>query len=196
MRQGWEWSIRSWIWFVRNRTLVRAIFIFLDWPMAHRRKAVEGLRPSFFGPRIPDFLSRLVALSNFMRLSLRESRMRGRRLCCAVGNPGNAGANMGHPCRAVELLWSCGTRHRLAGQGCGIPHLAKNERDVGHPAVGARIELKSASLDGYFASKAVIVSMRAASSSSTFATTGTCSSASFQLSCSIASRTPGSVFTP
>jgi hypothetical protein len=30
-----------------------------------------------FGPRIPDFLSRLVALSDFMRLSLRESRTRG-----------------------------------------------------------------------------------------------------------------------
>jgi hypothetical protein len=51
------------------------------------------------GPRIPDFLSRLVALSNFMRL--RESRMRGRGWCCVVGNPGNAGANLGHPCRSV-----------------------------------------------------------------------------------------------
>ncbi len=34
--------------------------------------------PIDFGPRIPDFLSRLAALSNFMRLSLRESRTRGR----------------------------------------------------------------------------------------------------------------------
>jgi hypothetical protein len=32
-----------------------------------------------FVPRIPDFLSRFVALSNFLRLSLRGSRTRGRR---------------------------------------------------------------------------------------------------------------------
>ena len=37
-----------------------------------------GLRPIFFGPRIPDFLSTLVASSKTLRLSLRESRMRGR----------------------------------------------------------------------------------------------------------------------
>jgi hypothetical protein len=28
------------------------------------------------------------------------------------------------------------------GEGCGIPHLAKNERDVGHPAVVAGMEPK------------------------------------------------------
>jgi hypothetical protein len=50
----------------------------------------------FIGPRIPDFLSRLVALSNVVRLSLGESRMRGRGECRIVGNPGNAGANVGH----------------------------------------------------------------------------------------------------
>ena len=61
-----------------------------------------GLRPIFFVPRIPDFLSKLVALSNFMRLSLRESRMRGRGLYCVVENPGNAGANVGHPDRVVH----------------------------------------------------------------------------------------------
>jgi hypothetical protein len=38
-----------------------------------------GFGPFFPNPRIPDFLSGLVALSNFMRLSLRESRIRGRR---------------------------------------------------------------------------------------------------------------------
>jgi hypothetical protein len=42
---------------------------------------------------------------------------------------------MGPPVR------SCGARERLEGKVCGIPHLAKNERDVGHPAVGAGIEL-------------------------------------------------------
>jgi hypothetical protein len=39
-------------------------------------------------------------------------------------------------------MWICGTRHRIEGQTCGIPHLAKNERDVGHPAIGAGIEQK------------------------------------------------------
>jgi hypothetical protein len=28
------------------------------------------------------------------------------------------------------LVWSCGTRDRLEGEACGIPHLAKNERDA------------------------------------------------------------------
>jgi hypothetical protein len=35
-------------------------------------------------------------------------------------------------------------RDRLEGEARGIPHLAKNERDVGHPAIGAGIEPKSA----------------------------------------------------
>jgi hypothetical protein len=32
---------------------------------------------------------------------------------------------------------------QVEGEACGIPHLAKNERDVGHPAVAAGIEFKS-----------------------------------------------------
>jgi hypothetical protein len=35
-----------------------------------------------------------------------------------------------------------GTLDRLEGEACGIPHLAKNERDVGHPALVAGIEPK------------------------------------------------------
>ena len=31
---------------------------------------------------------------------------------------------------------------QLRGEGCGIPHLAKNERDVGHPASVAGIKLE------------------------------------------------------
>ena len=27
-------------------------------------------------------------------------------------------------------MWICGTRERLEGEACGIPHLAKNERDA------------------------------------------------------------------
>src|ERR1700678_1792016 len=57
--------------------------------------------PIVFVPRIPDFLSRFVALSKFMRLSLRESRTRAGRWWRAIGNPGNAGANVGHPYGAV-----------------------------------------------------------------------------------------------
>jgi hypothetical protein len=48
-----------------------------------------------------------------------------------------AGANMGHPCGSVGP--ATGLRET-----CGIPHLAKNERDVGHPALVAGIEQKSA----------------------------------------------------
>jgi hypothetical protein len=39
---------------------------------------------------------------------------------------------------------SCGVRKRLEGEACGIPHLAKNERDVGHPAVFAGDEAQRA----------------------------------------------------
>jgi hypothetical protein len=35
--------------------------------------ALMGLRPVVFGPRTPDFLSRLVALANCMRLSLMKA---------------------------------------------------------------------------------------------------------------------------
>jgi hypothetical protein len=36
-------------------------------------KAIGGASPVFFVPRTPDFLSRLVALSNSMRLSLKKA---------------------------------------------------------------------------------------------------------------------------
>jgi hypothetical protein len=45
------------------------------------QKTIEALHPVFFGPRTPDFLSRLVALSNFIRLSLMKSRTRGHVWC-------------------------------------------------------------------------------------------------------------------
>jgi hypothetical protein len=46
--------------------------------------------------------------------------------------------------RTWAPVWSCGDRNRLEGEACGIPHLAKNERDVGHPAVVAGMEPKRA----------------------------------------------------
>jgi hypothetical protein len=45
-------------------------------------------------------------------------------------------------CERRAPVWSCGTRERLEGEACGIPHLAKNERDVGHPTIVAGIEPK------------------------------------------------------
>src|SRR5277367_3907209 len=46
--------------------------------------------------------------------------------------------------RSKEPLRSRGDRSRLEGQTRGIPHLAKNERDVGHPAIVKGIESKGA----------------------------------------------------
>ena len=46
------------------------------------------------------------------------------------------------------MVGECGTgvdssaRDRLEGEARGIPHFAKNERDVGHPAIGAGIDLQ------------------------------------------------------
>jgi hypothetical protein len=41
--------------------------------LVERAKAMVGLRPFLFVPRTPNFLSRLVALSNSMRLSLKKA---------------------------------------------------------------------------------------------------------------------------
>src|SRR5277367_6937433 len=81
------------------------------WPLPAARSRESG-SPIVFGPRIPDFLSRLVALSNFMRLSLRESRIRGCGRFCMVGNPGNAGANMGHPAIVSGMESKSAARYR------------------------------------------------------------------------------------
>jgi hypothetical protein len=45
-------------------------------------------------------------------------------------------------------LQSCGERCWREGKAYGIPHLAKNERDVGHPAVGAGLEPQKACCGG------------------------------------------------
>src|SRR5271156_121634 len=42
------------------------------------------------------------------------------------------------------FVWIRGTRERLEGEAGGIPHLAKNERGVGHPALVTGIEAKRA----------------------------------------------------
>ena len=47
-------------------------------------------------------------------------------------------------CEHAAPVRSCGTRGRLEREACGIPHLAKNERDVGHPAIADGIGPKNA----------------------------------------------------
>jgi len=49
-------------------------------------------------------------------------------------------------CEHGAPLQSGGVRERFEGQDCGIPHLAKNERGVGHPALVAGIEPKAHSM--------------------------------------------------
>ncbi len=54
--------------------------------------------------------------------------------------------------RTLARTW--GTRaeplgpRQLEGEACGIPHLAKNERDVGHPAMAEGIEPESPLTEG------------------------------------------------
>jgi hypothetical protein len=67
----------------------------------------------------------------------------------------------------VKGKWQAGFRQSFLGwiceaadsprKGCGIPHLAKNERDVGHPAICAEMEPKSA---GQLLSNFVVVKQK------------------------------------
>ena len=43
-------------------------------------------------------------------------------------------------CERGVPLRSCEVRSRLEGEAFRIPHLAKNERDMGHPAIGVGME--------------------------------------------------------
>src|SRR5271165_2081966 len=78
-------------------------------------RGVEQLHAAFF-ERKPHMRSWLVM----------RSRKSGQRWC-----------EHGAPVR------SCRDLSRLEGKGCGIPHPAKNERDVGDPGFVAGIEPKS-----------------------------------------------------
>ena len=70
-------------------------------------------------------------------VSFKENRIRGPGECSEVGNPGRPSfsAHVRWGERGAPV-WSCGTRQRLEGETDGIPHLAKNERDVEHPSIG------------------------------------------------------------
>ena len=52
------------------------------------------------------------------------------------------GSQMAWPSLLCKKKCFCVTLNMLEGEARGIPHLAKNERDVGHPALVAGIELK------------------------------------------------------
>jgi hypothetical protein len=51
----------------------------------------------------PDFLSRLVALADFMRLSLRKAAHVVVGKCCVIGNPGPLGMTKGERLIRGEL---------------------------------------------------------------------------------------------
>ena len=109
-----------------NSTLV------VDGPMRHdhlglkgwvkSRKAFVRASPLVFGPRIPDFLSRLVTLSNFMRLSLRESRIRVV-ASAASRKSGQRWCEHGAPVRSFGALSSLSGRLRYP--------TSREKRDVG-----------------------------------------------------------------
>jgi hypothetical protein len=46
------------------------------------------------------------------------------------------------------MLACCGDYQRFEGEARGIPYLAKNERDMGHPAVVAGIVLRASWVNG------------------------------------------------
>jgi hypothetical protein len=98
-------------------------------------------RPVFIDPRIPDFLSGLLALSYFMRLSLRESRIRGRRRCWLVGiratlartwaRPFRVGVSGGVDVRCGDLARrDVGHHSRLGEKNRKHPHTALMTRDL------------------------------------------------------------------
>ena len=87
----------------------------------------------------PDFLWRPVTLGICMVVA--SSAKYGIRVRFGRDDKGRRGVLPGR--EVAERI--CGARSRLEGKACGIPHLAKNERDVGHPAIGAGIKSKTAS---------------------------------------------------
>jgi hypothetical protein len=68
-------------------------------------KALVGLRPVFFGPPTPDFPLRLVALLNFMRLSLMKAAY-GPCPVLRSRNPDTLGRTWGNRPLLGPLRWS------------------------------------------------------------------------------------------
>src|ERR1700678_1706962 len=87
-------------------------------------------------PHTPGFTVKFVAVDELHAAFLNESRTRGRCLGPRTGNPGIS--------LVFREMWdSTDVDHQVhrmnresEGKSSGIPHLAKNERDVGHPSLG------------------------------------------------------------
>jgi hypothetical protein len=88
----------------------------------------------------PDFLLSLVASASFMRLSLLKAAH------VAVGEihvqeirvrSGPTARRGRRDDNSVAEWWELVDPTKLRSERCGIPHLAKNERDVGHPSLAA-----------------------------------------------------------
>jgi hypothetical protein len=162
----------------------------IRFPLVRNERPLWGLRPSFSAHvrwcerRAP---LRICGTRTGLRGSSGESRMKFREPTKLHRKSGVWGT------RRLVRGWCPLDREQLFCHGLRLESVSAS-RTMVKPALSNSSNVAAEII--YFASKAVIVSIRAASSSRTFATTGTCSSARFQLSCSMASRTPGSVFTP
>jgi hypothetical protein len=77
---------------------------------------------------------KFVAVDELHAAFLNESRTRGRGLVPRTGNPGISLVFREMWDSTALSLWLSIHPH-LAVKICGIPHLAKNERDVGHPSL-------------------------------------------------------------
>jgi hypothetical protein len=87
-----------------------------------------------------DFDSSL-SITHYARSCSNEQTVRSETKGCGGLRPSFSAH--GRWCERRAPVWICGSRSRLEGETHGIPHLAKNERDVGHPAIGPGIEPKS-----------------------------------------------------
>jgi hypothetical protein len=106
--------------------------------------------PGQVGFAPPDFLWKLVALTDLMRLSLRERRTRNLVQCRAAGNPGRDDkGKVGFP----------------VGIGCTDPRSQK--RDLGHPSIVADAALAGTLFRVFGAATALCQASRPAAQGST-----------------------------
>jgi hypothetical protein len=98
------------------------------------RKAVVGFAHRF-RPTYPGFPVEVGGVEQLHAAFFERKPHTRSWLVLRVGNPGNAGANVGHPCGAVAT--ATGLRGRVA-----VSHIP----DVGHPALVAGMEPRSAGL--------------------------------------------------
>jgi hypothetical protein len=97
-------------------------------------------------PHTPGFPAKFVGVDELHAAFLDESRTRGRCLVPRTGNPGISLAFREMWDSTALSLWLSIHPTHLAVNIGGIPYLAKNERDMGHPSVceGTRGKLQPA----------------------------------------------------